>query len=73
MTADEEPILIEYLLDYQPSRAQLGPALRRLEREPKHELAALFAAARAVMDADGERRDLERRFLEQLSRDLEAL
>jgi tellurite resistance protein len=64
---------IEYVESYRPSLMQLDPALKRLEHGSHNELAALVAAARAVVEADGVIRREESRFLDQLNEELERL
>ncbi len=49
---------------------QLDLALKKIEREPKDRITALFAAAINVVEADGRRDPAELRFLAKLSRDL---
>jgi hypothetical protein len=63
----------EYVESYRPSLMQLDPALKRLEHGSHDELAALVAAARAVIEADGVIRPEETRFLDQLNEELERL
>jgi hypothetical protein len=72
-TLAEVAALTDHLRDFRPTRAQLQPALKRLERDSKDDIIALVAAAKAVVDADGVRRPREVRFLDELSRDLSAL
>jgi hypothetical protein len=64
---------VEYVESYRPSLMQLDPALTRLERGDHDEMAALVAAARAVIEADGVIRPEETRFLDQLSEDIGRL
>lgn len=73
LSDEEKAVLADYLFEFTPSRIQLAPALKRLEAETKDAIAALLAAAQAVIDADGERREREQRVLAQLSRDLAQL
>lgn len=64
---------VEYIESYRPSLMQLDPALTRLEHGSRDEMAALVAAARAVIEADGVIRPEETRFLEQLDEELGQL
>jgi uncharacterized membrane protein YebE (DUF533 family) len=64
---------VEYIESYRPSLMQLDPALMRLERGNHEEMAALLAAARAVIEADGVVRPEETRFLDQLNEELGRL
>ena len=64
---------VEYVESYRPSLMQLDPALKRLEHGSHGELAALVAAARAVVEADGVIRPEETRFLDQLNEELKRL
>jgi len=68
--AAERTALLEHLAGFQPSLMQLDVALKRIEREPKDRIAALFAAAINVVEADGKRDPGELRFLAKLSSDL---
>ena len=52
---------------------QLDLALARLERGHHEEMAALVAAARAVIEADGITRPEETRFLDQLDEEIGRL
>lgn len=72
-TAGEVAELGDYIRDLRPSMAQFDPAIRRLEESGKDEVVALVAAAKAVVDADGARREREIEFLDDLSRELHAL
>jgi tellurite resistance protein len=73
LTMAEKAALSDYLRDFRPSLMQLPAALKRVEHESKEDVAALLDAAKAVVDADGERRPREVQFLDELRRDLEAL
>lgn len=73
LSTDQHSALMEYLRDFRPTRAQLTPALERLEQEPKPRLVALIEAARAVVDADGERRPYEVKILAEIASDLDAI
>jgi tellurite resistance protein len=65
--------LVEYIESYRPSLMQLDPALTRLERGSHDEMAALIAAARAVVEADGVIRPEETRLLDELKAELGRL
>jgi tellurite resistance protein len=69
----EKAALSDYLRDFRPTLMQMPAALKRLEHETKDDIALLLAAAKTVVDADGERRPRELQFLEELNRDLAAL
>src|SRR5215470_7610198 len=73
LSFDEKVALSDYVNEFRPSRAQLTPAVKRLHSDTKTSMAELISAAQAVVDADGVRRALEVKFLEDLSRDLAAL
>ena len=73
LCADEKIALRVYVCEFKPTHAQLTSALKKLHRESKTSLRGLIAAAQAVVDADGERRAREVKFLEDLSRDLAGL
>ncbi len=64
---------VEYIESYRPSLTQLDSALKLLEHGNHEEMAALVAAARAVIEADGVIRPEETRFLDQLNEDLARL
>ena len=64
---------VEYVESYRPRLMQLDPALKRLEHGSREEMAALIAAARAVVEADGIIRPEETRFLDQLNEELGRL
>jgi tellurite resistance protein len=64
---------VEYVENYRPHLMQLDPALKRLEHGSHEEMAALIAAARAVIEADGIIRPEETRFLDQLNEELGRL
>jgi tellurite resistance protein len=61
---------VEYIESYRPSLMQLDPALMLLERGSHDEMAALLAAARAVIEADGVIRPEETKFLDELKEEL---
>ena len=69
----EKAALNDYLRAFRPSRAQFGPALKRLHHDSHGDIVSLVAAAQRVVDADGIRRPREVKFLEELSRDLAHL
>ncbi|HEY4263672.1 MAG TPA: hypothetical protein VGM72_00010 [Micropepsaceae bacterium] len=69
----EKTALSDYLHAFRPSRAQFGPALKRLHHDSHGDIVSLVAAAQRVVDADGVRRPREIKFLEDLSRDLACL
>ena len=73
VSLEEQAALGDYLRDFHPSFAQFGPALSRLHKESKDDIAALLAAAHAVVEADGEHRGGELRLLEELTHDLAKL
>jgi hypothetical protein len=73
LTSRDERAFGAYLRSYRPTRLQLGLAMKRLTQEPQKEIAALVAAARAVVDADRERRPREAQFLAELADDLDTL
>jgi len=64
---------VEYIDAYRPTLAQLDPALKRLEHGHHDELAALVAAVRAVIEADGATRPEEIRLLDELNEELGRL
>jgi tellurite resistance protein len=66
----ERTALKHHLESFQPTLMQLDLALKRIEHEPKERIAALFAAAINVVEADGKRDPGELRFLAKLSDDL---
>lgn len=66
----EQASLSDFLRDFRPSRVNLRPALKRLEEESHEDIVALVEAAKAIVDADGERRPREVRFLSDLMSDL---
>jgi hypothetical protein len=72
-TPDERAALDAYLREFRPGRAQLAAALKRLEKESEVKIAALIAAARAVVDADGVRRAYELKILGEIADELAAL
>ncbi len=70
---DEKAALSDYVNEFRPSMPQLSHAVNKLHHDTKANMAELIVAAQAVVDADGERRAREVKFLEDLSRDLAAL
>lgn len=72
-TAAEAAELGDYLRDLKPAMTEFLPAIGRLENGSKAEVMALVATARAIVDADGERRPREVQFLADLTRELDAL
>ena len=73
ITPAERLALNDYLFGFRPSRTQLTTAVKHMRQDSKEDMVALVAAARAIVDADGERRPRELEFLNELSRDLAAL
>ncbi len=73
LSTDQHSALADYLREFRPTRAQLTPALQRLGNEPKARLVALIEAARAIVDADGERRPYEVKILAEIASDLDAI
>jgi len=73
LTLDETAALSDYLRDFKPTRAQLSSAIKRFEHDSKADIAALLATAQSVVEADGEIRPREVRFLAELNRDLATL
>jgi hypothetical protein len=69
----ERAALADYVSRFRPALMQLDPALKRLAHDSKADIAALFAAAQAVVDADGVRRPAEVRLLAELREDLARL
>ena len=72
-TAAEAAELGDHLRDLRPRMTQFDHAIRRLEDGSKDEMIALVAAAMAVVDADGARRERELEFLADLHRELHTL
>ena len=62
-----------YVADYRPSLMQLDPALRLLERDSLEDLADLFAAASAVISADGLIEPAELRLLDEIKQEATRL
>jgi tellurite resistance protein len=73
ITPAERLALNDYLFGFRPSRTQLKTAIQHMRDDSKEDIVALVSAARAIVDADGERRPRELEFLNGLSRDLAAL
>jgi hypothetical protein len=69
-TESERLALCDYIAGFRPSLMQLAPAIKRLERDSADDVMALLAATRDVVDADGERRAAEVKFLAGLQDDL---
>lgn len=61
--------LAKYVARFRPSLTQFDPALRRLERDSLDDLADLFAAASAVICADGEVDPAELHLLDEIKED----
>ena len=72
-SAAERTALETYLESVQPTLVQLDLALKKIEREPKERITALFAAAINVVEADGRRDPAELKFLGKLSSELAAI
>lgn len=70
VTDSERRILRDHVAGSRPSLTQLDPALKRMEQDSAADIAALLTAAQAVVDADGERRGAEVKFLAGLREDL---
>lgn len=66
----ERRSLRDYIAGFRPSLMQLTPALKRLEHDSAADIAALLEAAQSVVDADGERRAEEVKFLAAMRGDL---
>lgn len=62
--------LKSYIAAMRPSLVQLDPALKRLEQESPETVAALLAAAKNVMMADGALDAAETHLLEEMQKDL---
>ncbi|HXL98877.1 MAG TPA: hypothetical protein VN932_03030, partial [Rhizomicrobium sp.] len=60
----------DYVAGFRPSLMQLTPALKRLEHDSAADMALLLEAAQSVVDADGERRAEEVKFLAGMRGDL---
>ena len=73
LTSEEMEALTEYVGEYRPNQSHLDPALERLKRSTKDEIADLIEAAHAVVEADRVFRLQEALFLASLRRDLAAL
>jgi tellurite resistance protein len=55
-----------HVAEFRPSLMQLDPALELLERESAEDIALLFAAAEAVVGADGKLDPAEQKLLDEL-------
>jgi hypothetical protein len=56
----------QHVAEFRPSLMQLGPALDLLERDAAEDIALLFAAAEAVVSADGRLDSAEQKLLDEL-------
>jgi tellurite resistance protein len=65
--------LEDYIATFRPSLMQLDPALKRLEREPPETVAAMFAAATAVIEADGRCDPAQARLIAEMREELSKL
>jgi sulfur relay (sulfurtransferase) complex TusBCD TusD component (DsrE family) len=65
--------LAKYVERFRPSLTQLDPALRRLERDNLDDLADLFAAASAVICADGQVDPAELHLLDEIKEEASRL
>jgi len=73
VSESDRAALAVYVAGYRPSLVQLDPALRLLERDSLEDLADLFAAASAVISADGQIAPAELRLLEEIKQEATRL
>lgn len=73
VTPEERAAFLAYIRSYKPTRMQLAFAVKKLAAEPKADLLGLVAAAKAVVEADDTEQEGEKRFFDNIERELAAL